>query len=110
VHQLCYFEQFAFLPGYKRTAVALAYSLVKRAFDLGNQSLFTTTVHTPIRNLAAIPFIQAANGIFAGNINEYYPLVGHINSDIYIIEAASFYRQTKLHPLYPFLQAHEMNW
>jgi len=102
---LCYFEQFAFLPGNKKWAVLLAYNIVKWAFDEGNKTLFTTTVNKPILNLAAIPFIKTVSGIKAGNINEEYPLVGEINSDIYTIDAELFYQKVAEHPLYSFFNS-----
>lgn len=55
--QLGYFEQFAFLQGHKRAAVALAYNITKWAFGIGHEKLFATTVNEPVRNLAAIPFV-----------------------------------------------------
>lgn len=100
---LTYFEQLGFLAGYKRLAIKLAYKLIRTVFDEGCDALFTTTVHEPIKNLAAVPFIQAADGTLAGNIDEEYPVIGHINSDIYVIERAIFYESTARHPLYPFL-------
>jgi hypothetical protein len=98
-HRLCYFEQLAFLPGHRRLVISLAYHLVKRVFDRGYQTLLTTTVREPILNLAAIPFIRTVSGIHAGNIDEEYPLIGRIKSDIYLLEASSFYEQTAKHPL-----------
>lgn len=102
--KLCYFEQLAFLPGYRRLVILLSYNLVKWVFDLGYDALFTTTVKEPILNLAAIPFIYAVDGILAGNIREIYPKIGLINSDIYLIESECFYSKTKIHSLYPFFQ------
>ena len=103
-HKLCYFEQLAFLPGHKKLVILLAYNLVKLVFDLGYKTLFTTTVKEPVLNLAAIPFINAVDGILAGNIMEMYPKIGLINSDIYLIEAKSFDRKTRTHNLYAFFQ------
>lgn len=100
--QLGYFEQFAFLRGNKRSAVLLAYNITRHAYLSGCETIFTTTVNKPILNLAAIPFIGAANGIKAGNIDEEYPLIGQINSDIYLVTAADFFCKAKAHPLYPF--------
>ena len=102
---LCYFEQIAFLRGHRRTAIALAYHLTKEAYDAGSQTLFTTTVRKPVLNLAAVPFVFAAGGSLAGNIDETYPLVGHILSDIYLVPATSFYLHAALHPLYSFFEA-----
>lgn len=103
---LCYFEQFAFLQGHKRAAVALAYHIANMAFGMGHTAMFTTTVNKPVLNLAAIPFINAANGCKAGNIDETYPIIGHINSDIYVLDAAMFYQQAAVHPLLPFVKMH----
>jgi len=100
--QLCYFEQFAFLPGHRRAAIALAYRLTSWAYDAGSETLFTTTVHKPVRNLAAVPFIYAAGGHKAGSIDEIYPLVGQILSDIYVIPAAAFRASVATHPLCTF--------
>lgn len=102
--QLCYFEQLAFLPGRQRLAIKLAYQLVKQAFEDGAEALFTTTVNKPILNMAAIPFIKAAHGIHAGNIDELYPVFGQINSDIYIIRRGDFYESLAQHPIYTFLE------
>ena len=101
--KLGYFEQLAALPGYRKLIVSLAYNLVLWVFDAGYDALFTTTVKEPIANLAAIPFIHAVKGIKAGNIDEVYPLIGPIKSDIYLIEAEMFYAESKAHPLFPFL-------
>lgn len=102
--KLCYFEQLAFLPGHKKQVILLAYNLVKWVFDLGYETLFTTTVKEPVLNLAAIPFINAVDGIKAGSIQEVYPKIGLINSDIYLIDSEAFDRKTKIHNLYPFFQ------
>jgi len=98
---LCYFEQLAFLPGHRRLVIKLAYQLVKIAFDAGAESLMTTTVNRPVLNLAALPFIKAANGIHVGNIDETYPLIGAINSDIWLIKREEFTEKSKTHILYP---------
>jgi hypothetical protein len=107
--QLCYFEQFAFLRGHRRSAVALAYNLVKWGFDSGATTLFTTTVNKPILNLAPLPFIRAVAGVHAGNIDEVYPMVGHINSDIYMVDGSTYFERVSAHPLYSFLVANTLN-
>ena len=105
--KLCFFEQFAFLPGNKKSAVLLGYHITKHAFDKGFESLFTTTVNKPVVNLAALPFIHAVDGIFAGKIDEVYPFIGEIKSDIYVIEASKFNKKVPQHPLYSFFQSSE---
>lgn len=92
--QLCYFEQLAFLPHHSKPAATLAFSLANKAFLVGHDALFTTTVRKPIANLAAVPFIKAVGGTLIGNINEHYDEIGAINSDIYLIEKEKFYAHT----------------
>lgn len=104
--QLCYFEQLAFLPGHRRLVFRLAYNLLKWAFEAGGEYLLTTTVREPILNLAAVPFIEAVQGTKVGEIDEVYPLVGRIRSDIYLFSAEQFFIHTQNHALYPFLAAH----
>lgn len=89
--QLGYIEQLAFLPGYRFYAAELAAVMLKETFDSGVKSVFTTTVKQPFENRAALPLIRTAGGLYAGNIDEYYPEYGHINSDIYVIEHEKFY-------------------
>lgn len=101
---LCYFEQLAFLPGHRKTVLKLSYNLMKWAFEEGHETLFTTTVNKPVLNLAAIPFIKAAGGIHAGNIDEVYPRIGAINSDIYLMASGVFFQKTEAHPLYPLFK------
>lgn len=88
--KICYFEQLAFLKGHSRDVLKLAYNLARWAFEDGHTYLFTTTVHEPIVNLAAIPYILRASGKKVGNINELYAKIGAINSDIYGIESVAF--------------------
>ena len=102
--RLCYFEQFAFLPGYRRTAVAAAYLAAALAFEEGYTSMFATTVSKPVLNLAAVPFITAAGGIHAGSADEYYPVVGQINSDIWVLECETFKQRIDAHPLAGFFK------
>lgn len=103
--RLCYFEQLAFLPGYKRAAIGTAYRLVHDSFvGSGAEVLVTTTVREPVLNRAALPFIAAAGGIHAGAIEEEYPLVGRILSDIHLIRREDFLARTPQHPLQPLFE------
>ncbi|RYU94252.1 hypothetical protein [Emticicia agri] len=108
--RLGYFEQLAFLKGHRKSVLILCYNLVKWVFEQGYETLFTTTVNKPILNLAAIPFIEAVDGIQAGNIDEFYPKIGQINSDIYLIEARTFLEKVKNLPLYPFFEANTLTF
>jgi hypothetical protein len=86
---LCYFEQLAFIPGYSRLAVQLCYEILQIAFKK-HSAIITSTIQSPILNLASIPFILNAGGIKIGNIKETYPIIGNLNSDIYIIEKLNY--------------------
>lgn len=101
---LNYFEQLAFLPGYRTLVVLLAYKLILNSINEGAKYIFATTVHKPILNLAAIPFILSVKGKWVGQIDEFYPIVGEILSDIYLIDLNYFNEEVKNHTLYPFIQ------
>lgn len=101
---LGYFEQLAFLKGHSRLALQLAYNLTKWVFDTGVSAIFTTTVREPVKNLAAVPYILGVGGVIAGSIDETYPGVGRIKSDIYLMEASTFKEHIRTHPLRGFLK------
>jgi hypothetical protein len=101
---ICYFEQLAFLPGYSRAVLNLAYHMVVGAFEAGHHALFTTTVHKPILNLAAVPYIKKGGGVLAGSIYEDYPEIGEILSDIYVMERDVFTLQVPKLEIFPYLQ------
>ncbi|WP_394991498.1 hypothetical protein [Emticicia sp.] len=107
-NHLCYFEQLAFLKGHRKSVIILSYSLLNWVFEQGYDTLFTTTVNKPILNLAAVPFIHAVGGVKVGNIDEFYPSIGQINSDIYLIESKTFFEKTALHPIYAFLEENKL--
>ncbi len=92
---LCYVEQLAILAGRSRLALQLAYHLVDGMFQTGHEVMITTTVSKPVINLAAIPLILAVGGRKVGQIDEEYPHIGPITSDIYIVEAAQFEERTQ---------------
>ena len=99
---VCYFEQLAFLQGYTRVVIRLCYQLLRLAFNT-HDNLFATTVSSPIMNLAAIPFIEKAGGRKIGRINEVYPEIGHILSDIYLIEKDIYLNRLQHSGLKPLL-------
>lgn len=104
--KVCYFEQLAFLHGHGREVLKLCYNLVAWAFDDGHEHLFTATVKEPILNLAAVPYILKGSGGWVGNIDESYPGIGKLNSDIYMIDAARFYSEVPQQTIYPYLRSH----
>ncbi len=96
---MCYVEQLAVLPGHSRIALSLAYRLVEAMFRSGHDLMITTTVSQPCLNLAAVPLILAVGGHKIGQIDEMYPQIGPITSDIYIVEADQFEKQTRSNPV-----------
>ncbi|MFC6268384.1 hypothetical protein [Frigoriflavimonas asaccharolytica] len=100
----CYFEQLAFLNGYSRLAMRLCYALAQKAFET-HDALFTTTVHSPILNLAAVPYILKSGGSKIGNINEYYEQIGNIISDIYKIDKVDFEEKVQKSIFFKFLNS-----
>lgn len=103
-----YIEQLAFLKGNRKLSVILSYNLVKSVFDSGTDFILTTTVKKPIMNTAAIPYIKSIGGVKIGNIDEFYPTVGTINSDIYLIEKDTFHKKIKELSLFGFLRSNEL--
>jgi hypothetical protein len=103
-----YLEQLAFLRGHRKLSLILSYNLVKSVFDNGSDYILTTTVKEPIMNVAAIPYISAIGGYRIGNIDEDYPSVGRINSNIYLIEKEIFYKKIKELSFYDFLKSNEL--
>ncbi|HPI54862.1 MAG TPA: hypothetical protein PLU10_09225 [Chitinophagaceae bacterium] len=103
---LAYIEQLAFLPGHRKQALLLIYNLVHWAYHLSHEALLTTTVKSPILNLAAVPYIMAAGGQQVGHIDEVYPVIGDICSDIYLLQKKDFYQRLEQHSLHEFFLAH----
>lgn len=104
-NSIAYIEQLAFLKGFRKLVLALSYRLMHHAFESGARYVLTTTVRKPVVNKAAIPLIRAAGGQLSGNIDEVYPEVGPINSDIFLMEKKAFYRSLEKRICYDFLQA-----
>jgi hypothetical protein len=107
--KICYFEQLAFLKGNGQYSIAVAYSLLSKAFET-HDVLLTTTVEKPISNLAAVPYILGVGGKKIGSIDEIYPEVGDINSNVFMVTKADFYKYAKASPLYRFVEARKFLW
>ena len=105
---IAYIEQMAFLRKNQKLVLILAYNLIHSAFEHGAEYILTTTVRKPVLNLAAIPLIRAAGGKKVGNIDEVYPQVGQINSDLYLMEKDVFYQTIKKRVIYDFLIANTL--
>ena len=93
--RIAYLEQLAFLKGHQKTAVILAYQLIKKIFNDGADFVLTTTVKKPVTNEAALPLIRAAGGVKVCNLDEVYAKFGPINSDIHLIAKIEFEARCK---------------
>ncbi|RUA08224.1 MAG: hypothetical protein DSY82_07295 [Flavobacteriia bacterium] len=107
-NNVSFIEQLAFLRGHRKLSLVLSYNLVKTGFDKGADFILTTTVQKPIINTAAIPYIKSIGGFKIGNIDEIYPKIGNINSDIYLIKKNSFYKKIKELSFYELLKSNEL--
>jgi len=98
--KICYFEQLAVLPVHRSCAVMLAHGLATAMFGNGHDMMISTTVHAPIENRAAWPFLLAAGADKVARIEETYPGVGNITSDIWLLTRERFETILPRHPLY----------
>jgi len=107
-NNVSYIEQLAFLKGHNKLSIVLSYNLIKMGFSKGANFMLTTTVKKPIVNAAAIPYIKSIGGFKIGNIDEIYPGIGNINSDIYLIKKNTFYKKIKELSFYDLLKSNEL--
>lgn len=91
--QLGYLDQLALLPDpkYRLCGPALAYRAAARLFEAGCELLFATVVARPVRNLVTRPLLAAVGAVQLGSIEELYPEVGAITSDVFCITRAAFH-------------------
>lgn len=87
---VAYLDQLGVLPGSRRRFFGAALGL-RALLDLlaEHPNVLTTTVHAPIRNAAALAYIQRLGGRQVGEIDEVYPQVGAIRSGIYHFERST---------------------
>lgn len=88
LEEVGYFDQLAMLPGCGSRA---GLELAAFAFwDLATHSRYvvTTTVRSPVTNLAAVPLIERVGGERVGQLAESYPEIGALVSDIWLIPSA----------------------
>ena len=87
-HRLCYYDQLAVRRGrfgLRRWSAALAMTALAAILD-EHDFLVTSTVRAPVRNLAAVGFIERLGGRVVGQLDEHYPDVGALVSDIWLVE------------------------
>lgn len=82
-----YIEQLAVLPGQSLRFLApgLGLSLVEQLFNQGHTHILATTVLEPVKNTAAIKLLRLIHALPAGDIEEHYPLIGRILSQIHCV-------------------------
>lgn len=90
-HCFAFFEQLGMLPdpAYRVYAKYLAFAMTWRILQT-HDALFTTVLQYPFVNTAALSFIRIVGFQWVGRIDEVYPEVGRIKSDVYYLERAAF--------------------
>jgi hypothetical protein len=80
-----YFDQLAVRleRRFRIYAPALAVAALHALAAGGHQHVFATVVREPVRNLASLPLLSAAGARRIGQIDEQYPGIGRILSDVY---------------------------
>jgi hypothetical protein len=74
---------------YRVYAKYLAFSVTHRIFQ-SHESLFTTVLQYPVVNTAALSFIKVVGFDWVGVVDEVYPEVGRIRSDVYHLDRNTF--------------------
>lgn len=88
---ICYVEQLAVLPGARFRTYAKHLALRSLAEAMRTHTLAcATVVAAPVNNLASRPFLQVAGFQQIGQVEEVYPVVGRISSDIFLLHKADF--------------------
>lgn len=81
--RVCYFDQLAVLPDARVRAPQLALAALRGAVRSGHEHLFATVVAHPVQNVASMALLRALGARRVGSVNEEYPQVGRIVSDLY---------------------------
>ncbi len=92
--RVAYFEQLAVLPEARAGAWYLAYHATCAALA-AHDGLLTTTVRQPVTNTAVLPYLRAAGFLRLGSIEETYPEVGQIVSDVHYLPKELFLERSK---------------
>lgn len=99
--KIAFYEQLAILPdpAYRRYAMLLAFANAPDAIETGHNCLLTTIVNYPVRNRAALPFLEGVGCTLIGGIEEIHPGIGVVQSDIYYVDKAKFAEKLNTHPI-----------
>ena len=86
-----YFEQLAFLPRPEARTYAkyVSFLSAKRALE-EHDGVLTTVVRRPFHNRAVLPFLSVTGFRLVGEIDEAYPEVGRIVSDVFYLSRKDF--------------------
>lgn len=89
-----YFEQLAFLPRPEARTYAkyVSFLSAKRALEQ-HDGVLTTVVRRPFHNRAVLPFLSVTGFERVGEIDEDYPEIGRIVSDVYYLSREAFWRR-----------------
>lgn len=81
--RVCYFDQLAVLPDVRVRAPELALTALRGAVQAGHEHMFATVVTRPVQNIASLALLRALGARRVGSVDEEYPEVGRIVSDVY---------------------------
>lgn len=89
-----YFDQLAVRCGVSaRAAARLAFVALWDVFAHDARHVVSTTVVEPIRNLAAVSFIERVGGRAVGHVAETYPQMDHLVSAVWLFTFDEMYRR-----------------
>lgn len=93
---IAYFDQIAVLPdqSHRVHGKTLALHALLSALE-AHPLVLATTVRAPINNRAATPYLRAAGFETIGTIDEIYPEVGEISSDLHLLSKKVFIERSK---------------
>lgn len=83
--RVAYFDQLAVRPDrrFRMYVAALAVAALVGIVESGHEHLFATVVREPVRNLASLPLLNGLGARPVGQIEEEYPGVGRLLSEVY---------------------------
>lgn len=89
--RIAYFDQLGVARGRHATrkwAPVLAIAALNDAL-VDHDVVFATTVVSPVRNEAAVPYLRRAGGRVIGRVDEVYPGFGPLVSDVWALDAVA---------------------
>jgi hypothetical protein len=90
-----YFDQLGVLLRARRSLAAAALAFRSLADLLADHDIvFVTTVREPVFNRAAWPYLARVGAVHIGRIDEIYPEIGALVSDVHLITRAAFTEKT----------------